>query len=77
MARLRVWISKAWDLVEEMNRNWRVPVVEKAPGGRKGGVSRLTPYGKVVLEAYRAMERSVERARDRALRRFLRAVQPG
>ena len=42
----------AWKLVEEMNRLSSEPLVAKAPGGRSGGVARLTPAGKAAVAGF-------------------------
>lgn len=48
--------KRAWSLVTEMNRAFRVPVVEPARGGARGGGARLTEAGETVLAAYRGLE---------------------
>lgn len=53
---------RAWLLVETMNRCFRVPLVEAAKGGPKGGGARLSPLGTEVLERYRRMETLAEEA---------------
>ena len=47
---------RAWQLVETMNRCFRAPLVEAAPGGKGGGGARLTDAGREALARYRAME---------------------
>ena len=47
---------RAWQLVETMNRCFKSPLVEAAPGGKGGGGARLTEAGRVALDRYRAME---------------------
>lgn len=47
---------RAWQLVETMNRSFRTPLVEAAPGGRGGGGARVTAAGHEALARYRAME---------------------
>jgi molybdate transport system regulatory protein len=67
--------NRAWTLVREMNRQFRVPLVEASRGGLTGGGARLTPPGKEVLKRYARMERACRlatRADWRALQRFLR-----
>lgn len=46
----------AWDQVACMNRLACTPVVERSTGGRDGGGSRLTPYGRRLIAFYRAVE---------------------
>jgi molybdate transport system regulatory protein len=60
--RLDMSYRRAWLLVETMNRCFRVPLVEAAKGGPKGGGARLSPLGTEVLERYRRMETLAEEA---------------
>lgn len=54
---------RAWALVDTMNRCFRRPLVEAAPGGARGGGARVTPFGLEVLVVYR---RLVDRAESAA-----------
>lgn len=51
----------AWQAVECMNNLSEHPVVERQTGGRKGGGTTLTPYGRHVVVAYRRLEKERER----------------
>lgn len=78
----------AWDAVDAMNNLAEAPLVARAVGGRNGGGTSLTPYGKRVVALYRAMEAASQQMLDRvaahlddpagadpqALRRMLRSV---
>jgi molybdate transport system regulatory protein len=46
----------AWRLVDDMNNCFRDPVIEAQPGGLHGGGATLTPFGKKLIEQYRAIE---------------------
>ncbi len=61
---------RAWLLVDTMNRCFREPLVASSTGGSGGGGAILTPFGRRVLERYRAMRSRVERALDADLGRF-------
>lgn len=52
--------SRAWALVDAMNRAFKSPLVEAATGGAKGGGACVTELGQEVLAKYRAMQQSVE-----------------
>ena len=57
---------RAWLLADTMNRCFRSPVVEAAPGGRGGGGARVTALGREMLERYQAMEKTaVDSVRNR------------
>lgn len=47
---------RAWLLVDEINRIFREPLVEKQMGGSGGGGAHLTKLGRDVVGRYRAIE---------------------
>jgi molybdate transport system regulatory protein len=52
---------RAWLLVDDLNSYFRAPVVATRLGGAGGGKADLTPLGRSVIRAYRAMEREARR----------------
>lgn len=54
--RLGMSYRRAWLLADTMNRCFRAPLVEAAPGGHGGGGARVTALGEEVLRRYRTME---------------------
>lgn len=74
--RMQMSYKRAWQLVEELNRMFRAPLVEAAKGGTGGGGARLTRTGENVLAAYARMRASAVAAVAAdlsALRRYLPA----
>lgn len=61
---------RAWLLVDAMNRCWAAPLVDATPGGGGDKGARLTPCGRDMLAAYRALEANLAAAgaQDPALR---------
>jgi molybdate transport system regulatory protein len=57
---LNMSYSRAWGLVDEMNRLFKGPLVESATGGKRGGGARVTDLGFEVLDLYRRMQKKVE-----------------
>ncbi len=51
----------AWQAVEAMNNLSEEALVERHPGGKHGGGTTLTPYGRRVVAAYRRLEKERER----------------
>lgn len=51
----------AWQAVEAMNNLSEQPVVARQTGGRHGGGTTLTEYGRRVVAAYRRLEKERER----------------
>lgn len=54
--------KSAWDAINEMNNLSEQPLLETASGGRGGGGSKLTGYGKNLVAAFKILE-----AKQRAL----------
>jgi len=48
---------RAWLLVDDMNRCFRIPVVTTQPGGAQGGGAALTLFGQNLIDNYRAIEK--------------------
>ena len=65
---------RAWQLVEALNRDFRQPVVTTAVGGTRGGGAQVTPFGRRVVVAFRAMEGKASSAIAADLRRFQRYI---
>jgi len=65
---------RAWQLVEALNRDFREPVVTTAIGGTRGGGAQVTPFGRRVVAAFRAMEGKASAAIAADLRRFTRYI---
>jgi molybdate transport system regulatory protein len=55
----------AWDAVDAMNNAAERPLVARATGGRNGGGTQLTDYGRKVIAMYRAVELEYQGALDR------------
>jgi molybdate transport system regulatory protein len=72
---MKMSYTRAWGLVEAMNRDFGGPLVHSAKGGAGRGGAVLTALGEEVLQRYRRMESASLRAVAadlRALRRKLR-----
>ena len=60
----------AWDAVDAMNNVAEETLVERSVGGRHGGGTRLTDYGRRLVAMYRAVEREYQEAIDRLAERL-------
>jgi molybdate transport system regulatory protein len=58
---------RAWQLLESLNSSFRERVALSARGGRGGGGAQLTPFGKLLVRAYRDFDAEVQK---RAVRCF-------
>ncbi len=54
--RIGMSYKTAWDAVDAMNNLADRPLVVRATGGKGGGGTHLTDYGKQVIAGYRLME---------------------
>lgn len=68
--------KRAWDLVEQMNASFRMPLVSTSTGGPSGGGSRLTATGEAVLAAFRAIETITTAAAADKLRELAALLPP-
>ena len=55
----------AWDSIDAMNNLADEPLLIRQVGGRHGGGTRLTEYGRRVIRQYRAAEREYQHFMDR------------
>jgi molybdate transport system regulatory protein len=55
----------AWDAVDIMNNLADEPLVTRVVGGKHGGGTRLTDYGRRIVALYRALESEYQAALDR------------
>ncbi len=58
---MRISYRQAWLLLDSLNKGFGEPVFETTTGGRRGGGARVTPFGKRLVDRYRALEASIER----------------
>lgn len=55
----------AWDAIDAMNNLAEQPLVVRSTGGKHGGGTLLTDYGRKVVALYRALEAEYQAALDR------------
>ncbi len=53
---------RAWLLIDELNRSLRTPAVATAAGGAQGGGSVLTDDGRRLVQLYRQIEATAQKA---------------
>lgn len=52
---------RAWLLVSDLNRMFKMQAVESQRGGQKGGGAVLTPFGEQLLKRFRGMEETLSK----------------
>ena len=50
--KLNISYKKAWSLIQDVNKISKQTVTHKTIGGKGGGGTQLTPYGKKLIETY-------------------------
>ena len=65
---------RAWLLVDSLNGMFAEAVVATRHGGSGGGKALLTPFGRLVVDSYRSMEREAADAVVRQLASLQRAL---
>jgi len=58
---MRMSYKAAWDAIDAMNNMAELPLVERMTGGKGGGGTKLTTYGKEIIETYRILSEEHER----------------
>ena len=58
---MKMSYKAAWDAVDAMNNVAKEPIVSKETGGRGGGGTRLTDYGKEIIQVYKEAHKEHER----------------
>lgn len=53
---LKIPYRKAWEIVKDMNSNSSEEVVIKEIGGKSGGKSSLTEYGRKIVQKFKIAE---------------------
>jgi molybdate transport system regulatory protein len=59
---------RGWQLLASLNASFREPIVTTATGGRGGGGARVTPFGRELINRYRAFEDDAQARAARAFR---------
>jgi molybdate transport system regulatory protein len=73
---MKMSYRRAWLLLDELNHAFREPVATAAQGGRSGGGTQLTPFGRRLVHGYRKMELDAEEAVSAYLGMVRLAVMP-
>ncbi|MCP4440404.1 MAG: LysR family transcriptional regulator [Aureispira sp.] len=54
---MKMSYQKAWKMIDSMNADANNPLVIKTSGGKQGGGTILTPYGKKVLKLFKTLQK--------------------
>jgi molybdate transport system regulatory protein len=74
-SQMKMSYMKAWLLIQHLEKRIRTPLVQKSRGGNRGGGAALTPAGRALLTAYRAIEVDCQRAAKKHLQSIARQIE--
>ncbi len=57
---MKMSYRQAWQMVEDMNKQSRSPLVEKISGGAGGGGARITPAGDAAIVIYHKLHSKID-----------------
>src|ERR1700735_4773112 len=57
--RMGISYRRAWLLLDSLNKSFDVPATVNSAGGRGGGGAEITPFGVLLIERYREVERKL------------------
>jgi molybdate transport system regulatory protein len=55
---LKMSYSKAWKLISDINEHTQKPVIVKNIGGKNGGGTELTPFGKSIITDFETINQN-------------------
>lgn len=67
---------RAWLLVEELNTLFTEPVIRTSAGGAHGGGTEVTPFGRRLIAAFRALEERTRTAIRDEFAPFAASISP-
>ena len=57
--RIKISYRRAWLLLDSLNKSFDMPATVNSVGGRGGGGAEITPFGLLLIERYREVERKL------------------
>jgi len=57
--RMGISYRRAWLLLDSLNKSFDMPATVNSVGGRGGGRAEITPFGLLLIERYREVERKL------------------
>jgi molybdate transport system regulatory protein len=72
--RMDMSYRRAWLLLDSLNNSFNLPATVNNVGGRGGGGAEVTPFGVLLIERYREMERKLNDVAGECLEEIRRQV---
>ena len=73
---IQISYRSAWDALDEMNNLSEIPLVHRSVGGKNGGGTQLTSYGKQTVSLYRALQAEYAQALQNLQKDWLSQPKP-
>jgi molybdate transport system regulatory protein len=68
---LEMSYKKAWNLIDSVNKNSKLPIVEKKSGGKGGGGTVLTAHGEKIIETFDTINSNCWKYLDKQADKYL------
>jgi molybdate transport system regulatory protein len=75
--RMDISYRRAWLLLESLNKSFDTPATVNSVGGRGGGGAEVTPFGVLLIERYREVERKLNDVAGKCLKEIRARVNRG
>jgi molybdate transport system regulatory protein len=75
--RMKVSYRRAWLLLDSLNKSFDMPATVNSVGGRGGGGAEITPFGVLLIESYREVERKLNDVAGECLKEIRARVTRG
>ncbi len=75
--RMGISYRRAWLLVDSVNKSFELPAAVRTAGGRGGRRSQITPFGVLLIERYREVEKKLNDVAGDGLDEIRRRVNRG
>jgi len=72
--RMRISYRRAWLLLDSLNKSFDMPATVNSVGGLGGGGAEVTPFGVLLIERYREVERKLNDVAGECLEEIRRRV---
>jgi len=66
--RMGISYRRAWLLLDSLNKSFNMPATVNNVGGRGGGGAEVTPFGVLLIERYREVEKKLNDVADQCLK---------
>jgi molybdate transport system regulatory protein len=75
--RMNISYRRAWLLLDSLNKSFDMPATVNSVGGRGGGGAEITPFGLLLIESYREVERKLNDVAGESLKEIRARVTRG